>query len=76
MNEALELAVHHDLETLAHDVALWMTETGGGTVYANRELAAAYLIELFGAGADGVTVTDVLLGAVADFKERMKEASQ
>lgn len=68
MSGYLEQPVHRDLQELAHDMGLWLTNVSGGSKPAGQQLAAEYLIELFGAQGNGSTVTDQLLSGLLEYK--------
>lgn len=46
MTGDLRVAISHDLQQLAADLGCWLTQERGGSLVANRELAADYLMDV------------------------------
>lgn len=72
MTDQLKEAVHRDLLALAHDLGRLLAHETGGTVAVNEELAADYLIGVFGAQGGEATVTGLMLEALEARKAELR----
>lgn len=65
-------AVRHDVQALARDLALYLKTVRGGTLAANEEIAADYLIAVMGVKDTPETVTTRLMFGVRMYAEHRK----